>query len=183
MLTFDSTLRELLIPDQVQYQLQPVSEVLYPLVKSAFWLQINAFSSIPVLVLPDPSAYLIWTKMADGSHRCKLVGPRSVALRIDRRRRTQTCLIRLNPGAVQRILGIPTNELCDQSISVTETWLSDFERVDSFENPWRILETIGPGEGITRPQMLVEAFCRKAPKQATVRSIARDLGVSDRYLR
>ncbi len=183
MLTFYSTLRELLIPDQVQYELQPVPEALYPLVKSAFGLQINAFSSIPVLLLPDPSAYLTWTKMAEGSHRCKLVGPRSVALRIDRRRRTKTCLIRLNPGAVQRILGIPANELCDQSISMAETWLSDFERVDSSEDPWRILENITPGEGITRPQMLVDAFCRKAPEQATVRSIARDLGVSDRYLR
>lgn len=133
-------------------------------------------------VVPDGCVDLIWTSAGDLVIAGADTGPRVVHVP----RGNRISGIRLRPSAAGAVLGVPACELRDREVPAEAVWGAEADRAKSALNTH--METhIVLAEVIARrraePDRLVEAAAaRIALSGATVRSVADDLGISERHL-
>jgi AraC-like DNA-binding protein len=74
-------------------------------------------------IVADDSAYLIYAEVDTSAGirtRLSVVGPRSRHLEIDRSRRRVTAALRLRPGALGPLFGVPAHELTDRGAAPSD---------------------------------------------------------------
>jgi AraC-like DNA-binding protein len=79
-------------------------------------------------VVPDTSPHLIFS-MTAGAARCRLVGARSTYADIDVDGRVVTVAVRLQPGTLPALTGVPASELTDRAVCVVDAFGADGRRI------------------------------------------------------
>lgn len=143
----------------------------------------------PTIVLPDLSPHLIIHQYRNGRVRARIIGPRRSAVFVSHHQRQQTLILRLKPSALYELTAIPLSEIVDRSVALEEIIqgiLSFQELVDvMFENREGLLPLF---ERSFLPNTQQQAqwgqllSSGKGIQGKKVRQLARDLGISDRYL-
>jgi AraC-like DNA-binding protein len=141
-------------------------------------------------VLPDGAIDILWQE------RCSpiVVGPRTGAVPSTRAPGTTVVGASFRPGAAPALLGLPADALCDLRVPLDQVWGDDAERLeqrldgaDSAPARLRLIEDElrRRARRAERPDdLVIDAVarlgrCRPRP----VRSISRELGISERQLR
>lgn len=105
--------------------------VLCDLVEHAFILDLRHASHRSWMVLPDYCGHVIVHVDDDEpAPRAFLVGPRTSAIDVDVSSRSWTLGVRLTPGALSVLTGIPASDFLDASIPLGAVWGSAGERLD-----------------------------------------------------
>lgn len=113
-------------------QLYEVLDFPPPAFLSPFIQEIRTFATrtflpgaVPWHIMPDGSSYLIFTlSRRNKQYRSRLVwvGPRTVYKEIDRKERLLNITIRFWPGSASLWLPMPLGEIADRSIHLSELW-------------------------------------------------------------
>lgn len=148
--------------------------------------------AFPAVILPDVCAHLVIHYYTDGRLRASLIGPRSQSRLIDRQHRTTTYILRLQPTALPLLTGFPASELLDRSISLhslIDAATADYLNPETECPPHELLTrslTALYGTRDRGPYPAVGKFiqlARAGQLPITVSELARQLGISGRYLR
>lgn len=148
-------------------------------------------------VVPDPCAHLLYHRVVrpgggEEAHRLLVAGPRTVAVDIDKTRRSVTAGVRLRPWAVPALLGLSAGDLSDRSVRLSAvldgeaTELEDRLRAAPVEGIPAVLEAWLRGR-VTGSEAAAERRARFAvsrlARQATCEKVARGVGIGTRALR
>ncbi len=164
-------------------------------VEKAFVISNQENLHAPTVILPDLSAHLVIHHLSDGSLSGCLIGPRTQALLINRQKRRKTYLLRFEAGALAQYLSFPVQDLTDRSIPLEHLVTSEREAIFSetfkhvspnpiFSKMLLLLESLR-GEQKASDQLIVRRFLQEESRKnelRTVRSVARNIGLSERYL-
>ena len=104
----------------------PWSTVVSDVIEHTFVLPMAAATHMDWTVVPDGSSHVI-VHRTDGSRgpettRVSVVGARSASTRIDVRVRGWTVGVRLRPGALPLLTGLPAGDFTDRSTPAEEVW-------------------------------------------------------------
>lgn len=155
------------------------------------WVMGPSRSERPWRIVPDAAAYLLWHLEREGRFSVRVVGPRTRYVDLDPRSRIRSGGFRLRPGALSRLIELPSWELRDRSISAQTAWGREADPViarahevaDDARHVNRILA------GLLKPHGEVEWRARglldhvQRTPRTTVAKVARRLGVGERGLR
>lgn len=89
-------------------------------IEHTFTLDMSGAAHRDWTVVPDGSAHIIATRAE--STRVALVGARRTATRLDVRNRCWTVGIRLRPGALPLLTGLPAGDFTDRAVGLDELW-------------------------------------------------------------
>ena len=151
-------------------------------------------------ILPDNSAYLIFyleERSSKTRASLRLIGPRSRYITIDRRGRHLTFVTAFRPGGTVPFADVPTQALLDHSFDAFEVFpgleenlleaLTLAAKQQRYEQLPALVEasfSTQVGASGRKLHPLVPAFLEKAEAgPVKLRELARELGVSERYLR
>ncbi|HEY6531279.1 MAG TPA: DUF6597 domain-containing transcriptional factor, partial [Acidimicrobiales bacterium] len=140
----------------------------------------------PVTVLPDGCMDLMWIDgrlLVSGADTTARVAPRSPGAKVG---------LRLAPGHLPTVLGLPADELVDQQVLLTEVPLDEAGRraVEHAQNALtaagprvEVLETLAEQLGIGAATTgFADAVAHRALLGTDVRTMADDLGLGTRQL-
>lgn len=140
-------------------------------------------------VIPDAHPHLVVSRYPSGRLRARVVGPRSTWVDVDQGARTFTVGIRLRPGALPTLLGVPAHELRDGGISLEEGFgvegrrleerLEEAEEADGAARV--LLEFLRRRTDEARDDRLAAALL--ANRDGRTSTVAAVLGISTRRLR
>jgi len=106
--------------------LRPVLRSLRAVAESSFVLSMDAEDSDTWLIVPDMSAHVLlhFDNEGGGSvlSRARVVGSRTHAAEVSVRRRSHTVGVRLSPGGLAALTGLPGGELVDRSVALGDLW-------------------------------------------------------------
>ena len=185
---------------------QPITQIyhpgkqLKPWVESYILLQHRKDGikyNTPWTIMPDCTGYLIFHLLTDCS-RLSLVGPRSIFKDINRRKRVLTLIVKFKPWGMSGLLSFPVNELKDFSIPLHTSFknkaselkdkLDELARAGDLEQCIKELENflttelLGCGKVDQRIKKVIHEISMN-PGSITVKDLAEEIGISDRYLR
>lgn len=148
-------------------------------------------------IVPDPCAHLLYHRISprDGkgtSHRLLMAGPRTVAVDIDKTRRSMTAGVRLRPWAAPSLFGLSAGELTDGTVAFEDLVGAEArnleerlraapaDRVPAILASWLVERATGSETSAERrARAAVSRLCR----QASCGEAARSVGVGTRRLR
>lgn len=148
-------------------------------------------------IVPDPCAHLLYHRMSPGdgkgtSHRLLVAGPRSVAVDIDKTRRSVTAGVRLRPWAAPPLFGLSGGELTDGTVALEDLIGAEArtlegrlraapaDRVPAILASWLVERATGSETSAERrARAAVSCLCRQASCGETARSV----GIGPRRLR
>lgn len=147
-------------------------------------------------IVADDCAYLVlsqWDSPRGRAVRLAVVGARSRAIEVDLSRRRRTALLRLRPGALPVVTGVPGTELVDRSVSWHDA-TGDGASLDRFAAPWEqgdrraLLGLLGlvrdriRRADLRQPDWRLRALLASESEAAPVTTAQRNAGVSPRTL-
>ncbi|ACU73015.1 transcriptional regulator, AraC family [Catenulispora acidiphila DSM 44928] len=157
-------------------------------------------SALPLVHLPDASTTLVYRRTGTHDGDLIAVGPRSQAAYFPGKELPLCIRARMRPGTARQLLGVPVNELRDQSVPLTDLWgeratrLQD--RLNELTSPDPILrgienallETAENAENVknaadSRDLVLGQALEALSTTTEHFAALARRLWVSERHLR
>jgi AraC-like DNA-binding protein len=114
---------------------RPAPAPLSELIVHAFVLDVRRATQPSWMILPDYSAHVL-ARIEDGPRgphvtACSLVGPRTRPTMVDVRRRAWTVGVRLQPGALPVLTGLPASDLADAACAAGEAWGAAGDRLDA----------------------------------------------------
>ncbi|MFE0256781.1 helix-turn-helix domain-containing protein [Streptomyces sp. NPDC059010] len=179
-------------------QVLPTPEALRPWVAGIGSVSVDAESAEPYVQLPDATTRVVFRVGADGRRSTLVAGPRTRAS-YHRGKRFTSCLeLRLAPGTVRPLLGVPAVDLVDHMVPLDELPSAVARQLA------RELRHIAPEQVVPRlAEALPERLSAVADRSRTallragadalsmrsghapgqVRDVARELAVSERQLR
>lgn len=185
---------------------QPFTEVFYPdkvlrpWVESYILLQHREGGiqqTTPWTVMPDCSGYMIFHLLTNYS-RLSLVGPRSVFKDINRKDRVATLIVKFKPWGMSGLLPFPVNDLKDFSIPLQTLFKSKAselkDNLDELARTGNIKQCIKELEAFLTGSLIGDRSIDQRLKFLTdriaanfgnisVKRLAEEVGISDRYLR
>ncbi len=185
---------------------QPITQIYYPGISLQPWVESYIILKhrpggvqdvVPWTIMPDCTGYLIF-HLLTGYSRLSVVGPRSVFKNINRKDRILTLIVRFKPWGMSGLLPFPVSELKDYSVPLCSITGSDtFILKDKLEELARNGDTdqclseienflIGHLTRKERINQTIEYVSKRIDKKhgrVSIKKIAEDAGISDRYLR
>jgi AraC-like DNA-binding protein len=144
-------------------------------VVSCLWVRVSEVAG-EVRVVPDGSTDVVWERGAGVT----VVGPDTTPKLVRREADDVLVGIRLQPGAGGAVLGLPLGAIRDQSVDVAE--VSPTFALDPDSSPQDVVgRLLAVAAGSHTDPLIAEAARRIAVED--VRSVARDLWISERQLR
>lgn len=185
---------------------QPITELYYP--KITLQSRIESYiilkhrpdgvrHVIPWTIMPDCTGYLIF-HLLTGCSRLSLVGPRSIFKNINRKDRVLTLIVKFKPWGMPGLLPFPVNELKDYSIPlcsisgndtlILKDKLDELARTGDTDQCLLEIERflIDHLTGKQQVNPVIEYVAKRIDKKSgrvSIKKIAEDAGISDRYLR
>lgn len=166
-------------------------------VEHSFVLDMSLAARSSWMIVPDPSAHIIVhgeNTARSGGDTTSLVGARTTGVDIELGSRSWTVGVRLRPGALPPIAGLPAHELTDRGAGAGSIWGAEGDRLAS-----RIRSARGPGEVHGLLLDWIAWVIRRAPERhwmarasdrltinspdRTVENVADAMGASVRTLR
>lgn len=159
-------------------------------------------TNAPWLMPPDASAHLvlhfIQSRQNDFSVRFSIVGPRSKAIQINRKHRQLTIITTFKPAGIYPFLQHLTPELRNTSLPVQELWQNEFEQmkvplkqaiqlgklekcIELIE--YFLLQKVQDKNALHPVTRQFTKIIKKQQDKKRINLIAREIGVSDRFLR
>lgn len=156
--------------------------------------------NLPVYILPDKCAHLLiheWQEATNKRLQIKLVGSRSSGFCINRQKRKRTHIFRLRPETLFCWLSIPSYHFTDKSFSLEEILPHKrenttilLEKIKEQKNPETIFQSLQQllfnKQRYCEPPALILRLLQISKENSSllkVSQLARQLGISDRYLR
>lgn len=186
------------VPDIVSREVLPTPEVLRPWIAGIGSVSVGDVPTEPFVHLPEAATRVVVRTGEHGTRTTLVVGPRARAS-YHRGKRGVSCVeLRLAPGTVRPLLGIPAIDLVGRAVRLDEfpgpsaRRLSDFlRRLEPEEAPARLAEVLpewlAAAADRSRTELVragVEAMSvRTGRAPAQVVDVARELAVSERQLR
>jgi len=137
-------------------------------------------------IVPDGCIDLIWSSRDEAVH---VAGPDTRPVEAGLRPGEQFAAVRFRPGAGAAVLGLPASALRDARVPLSDIWERDADRIADLvaaavDGP-RVLEGLVAERvlGAGPPDCTVAGVVRAAAAGESVRSLAADLGYSERHLR
>ena len=137
-------------------------------------------------IVPDGCIDLIWSSYDQAVH---VAGPDTRPVEAHLRPGEEFAAVRFRPGAAAAVLGLPADAVRDARVPLAEIWHHDAARIADLvakaRDRSRVLESLvaewvlsaGP------PDRTVAGVVRAVATGSPVRSLAADLGYSERHLR
>jgi AraC-like DNA-binding protein len=154
----------------------------------------DAGAPLPVRVLPDGGADLLFTRTRGGDVHAEVFGPKRRALLVHDLEPTEKLAVRLRPGVAARWLGVPAHELADRAVPLESCWgraarelASALAEADGREAQRALVEAALLARVSELPEPLawldaaVAAWLASGGR-GSVGALARELGVGERRL-
>lgn len=145
------------------------------LVEHVFVLDVRRARQPSWMILPDYSAHVL-VRIGRGPRglrvaACSIVGPRKEPTSVDVRTRAWTIGVRLRPGALPALTGLPASDLVDATCGAGEAWGAEGDRLDA-----RLSGEIDPEAVLTHLRAFLGARAGRAPQREwTVRGLSRQV--------
>ncbi|HEX6336336.1 MAG TPA: helix-turn-helix domain-containing protein [Jiangellaceae bacterium] len=137
-------------------------------------------------IVPDGCIDLIWSSHDEAVH---VAGPDTRPFETGLRQGEQFAAVRFRPGAGAAVLGLPASALRDARVPLAEIWKRDARRFADLiavaPDGSRVLEALIAARvlGAGPPDRTVAGVVRALAAGGSGRSLAADLGYSERHLR
>lgn len=146
--------------------------------------------SLPAIILPDLYCYLVIHILQSGTIRCRLIGPRTKAISVNRKKRSRSLIFKLPGPIFHQVIGIPIQKLTDRSYDAADIIGTQFQeeaisliQTEQYEK----LSTAFIPKNTLNNQEKVAGFLLhtaiNSPNHIKVAQLAKQLGWSSRYLR
>jgi len=132
---YEKAQNELWTPQSLDFlQVEPLISSEHTTIESCLAIENKEDLAAPVIILPDLSTYLIFYLFKNGDSQIKVIGPRSHSLLLNRRNRKRTIILKLKPGALFNLTGIPVKELANRSAAVADIFKKRiaFQQIEDF---------------------------------------------------
>lgn len=184
---------------------QPITDIYYPRNILAPWVDSYILlqhqkggiqDNIPWTIMPDCTGYLILHVLTDHSN-LSVVGPRSIFKNICRTNRVLTLIVKFKPWGLSGLLPFPLNEIKDSSIPLVSVFGSSVlelkGKLDELARAGKIPDCLSELENFLTENLIPEKIhsrlqyiantIHKRNGKISIKEVAEDAGVSDRYLR
>jgi AraC-like DNA-binding protein len=146
---------------------------------------------LPAIILPDLYCYFVIHFLQNGNVRCRFIGPRTKAISVNRKKRSQSHIFKLPGPLVQHVLGVPIHEFVDRSFDIADFWgkpflekvLSSFQQ-GNYEALYAVFYS--HQNSVDRQGRAAQFYLNAAidtPHHLKITQQAQSLGWSSRYLR